>query len=127
MDDNKNNIITPEDTPDDPVFSILEKYGLEESQENVLKKILENKKPNNVIIGELIAKTIKKEISPEELINTLTNSFALTKQKIDELVKEIENTASILQKEVLIPEKPPQEKNTTQDKRGEDFYREPIE
>jgi len=111
----------------DKVFSliskILEDYGLEENEEEIVDKIVKGEPTHEIVIVDTISKMQDKKIPEENLISFLSKGLNINEIKGKKILKDIkEKIIPIIgvEKQETIPRK------SSEDHR-EDIYREPIE
>ncbi|NQU82759.1 MAG: hypothetical protein HQ539_02310 [Parcubacteria group bacterium] len=108
---NKQKIIFPENTSS-IISSIVKKHGLEESDEDFLKKIGKGEKTAGGIIASIVKKTAEGEINKKNLPGTLKMSLKITQKKAMDLAKDINSQVLALAEKRL----PPQPKKTQKPK-----------
>ena len=121
----KLDLIFPEDIVS-IMSSILERYKLEQTDEEVLKQMEGEEKTNGEIIAEIIGKTVEEEIPFQELVGLLKKNLNISSKEAENLAKDLRKEVLLLveksPKEVPFLEKPEPEKTEERD-----VYREPIE
>lgn len=86
------------------IENILKKYGLEESDEELLEKWGRNEKSQGEILVDLVMSVLKTNLPISELINLTQKGLNIPKQKaekiIEDLTKEIIAPATQLSKKI---------------------------
>lgn len=113
----KQNIIVPLSEKADLVVSnLIERHGLEENEEETLKKLKENKLFNSSIIVKLTRDFVKETISEKELVESLKKGLEIPQQAAEKISKDIiNNLVPLLEK---IPEKELRETKTEKEVGG---------
>lgn len=130
---NKKNISYPENITS-LIIGVLEKYGLAEDSDTIVKKISSQEKLNSEIIAEIIKKNIEEKIPFKELLSYLAKELKISQK----LAKDIENEIQekiiplIRVRDKLTEKEIPQEEVTGEKEEFPrpskiDIYREPIE
>ncbi|MCG2689711.1 hypothetical protein L6252_00290 [Candidatus Parcubacteria bacterium] len=118
-------------------MKILQKYGLGETTDEVIKKIYSNQISSSAIIAFVVKKMAIGEINASEAIEKIKNDLTLPLKKAEEIVNELESQVVPLGKErgsvfekkqneeiekAEVLKKPPPKKESLSN-----IYREPIE
>jgi len=142
-------LIYPEDTSE-IISELMEKYGLKETEEEVLQALKEGKTTKGGTIAEIIMEVAKNKIPRENITSVLQKRLAISKEIAKKIAKELEkkilNLIIIekvpkkeippLQKPPISPLKPgppvpptefPPKAPPEEKPKKPDIYREPIE
>ena len=122
------NIIFPEDT-DLIISNILQKYKLEESDDEFFDKFEKGEKTKGEIVAELIKNVATKEISFQELVSTLKMELNISQRKSEDLAKDIRKEILLLVKKSTEAPPPEIEEISPKEKMSpkKDIYRESVE
>jgi hypothetical protein len=104
------NLIFPEDTSD-KISNILKKYGLEESEEELDKKIFEENTDvlRGAVIAKIAANIIKDKMNDSEVVPTLKKELNITQDLAENIANDIKkqiipsaSPSAVAEKSVII-------------------------
>jgi len=92
-------IIFPENSSD-VILKILERYGLKETNQEMIKKLSKKEKTIRGTVAELIKKIAQEEIPSKDFSPTLSERLGVSKKIADDLAKDAEKEILVFVKRI---------------------------
>jgi len=124
----KENLVFPDDT-DLIISEILKKYGLEETDEELIDKFEKEEKSRGEILALLIFKTAEEEISFQGLISSLKIELKISSKTAEEIAKDLKKEILdlVIERPAELQEELPEKIAPEKTANGKDVYRESLE